>query len=52
MNKTAARKYTKEAMAELGLQNPILPESIDAIVGEAIRLRDEAEAPMEEEGDE
>lgn len=50
MSKTKARKYTKEAMAELGLQNPILPESIDAIVGEAIRLRDDAESPMEEEG--
>ncbi len=48
MTKTAARKYTKAAMAELGLQNPILSESIDAIVGEAVRLRDEAEAPMEE----
>ena len=47
MNKTTARKYTTEAMGELDLKNPIEEASIDAIVGEAIRLRDKAEAPLE-----
>lgn len=48
INQTSARRYVKAAMAELGLKNPIDQDDVEGIVEEALRLRDEAEAPMEE----
>ena len=47
-NKTAAKKYAKEAMKVLELEHPIPDMAVDDVVNQAVMLRDEAEAPVEE----
>ncbi len=46
-NKTAAKKYAKAAMEVLELVHPIPDMAVDDVVGQAVILRDEAEAPVE-----
>ncbi len=46
-NKTAAKKYAKEAMEALELKHPIPNMAVDDVVKKAIDLRDEAETPVE-----
>ncbi len=46
-NKTAAKKYAKEAMEVLELVHPIPDMAVDDVVGQAVMLRNEAEAAIE-----
>ncbi len=48
-NKTAAKKYAKEAMKVLELEHPIPDMAVDDVVGAAIDIRNEAERPIEED---
>lgn len=47
---TKARKYAAEAMKVLELRNPIPDAQVGKVVALAIKLRDEAEAPLDDEG--
>ena len=46
-NKTAAKKYAKEAMEAMELEHPIPDMAVDGVVKMAVDLRNEAEAPVE-----
>ncbi len=46
-NKTAAKKYAKEGMEVLELVHPIPDMAVDDVVGQAVILRNEAEAAIE-----
>ncbi len=50
-NKTKAKKYAAEALTLLELKHPIPNARVDDVIRHATELRDEAEKPLEDDGE-